>query len=171
VLSHDPADQLILELIATRRPATAEERAAIVARMASVPFDERDVAVSPEHRLFTYANRQLGPRASSVVYHLVKRVIVDRQWAAAMTTAEYLTDLRSAILSPRARLAIYSRRGGTIAATLTATTLVIPEARLGQDSLDELLVVYSVDRGVLITGYQCSSLATTGIPSEALWLK
>ncbi len=39
------------------------------------------------------------------------------------------------------------------------------------DFLPELLVIYSADRGILVTGYQCSSLATAAIPKEALWLK
>jgi hypothetical protein len=34
-----------------------------------------------------------------------------------------------------------------------------------------LLVVYSADRGVLITGYQFSSLAHVRLPGEVVWLK
>ncbi len=38
-------------------------------------------------------------------------------------------------------------------------------------SLPEILVVYSADRGMIITGYQLSSLSQTGIPAEARWLR
>jgi len=35
----------------------------------------------------------------------------------------------------------------------------------------QLLVIYSADRGIIVTGYQFSELPETGIPSEARWLK
>ena len=169
--SQHPDDVLIRELIATRRAATAGEVATIVARMASAPFDGRFVAVLPEHQHLVYADYRLGWRVDSIRYHLARRIAIDGQWAKRTTTEQYLNDLRAAMLAAAARLTIYFRRGGFIAATLTATTLVIPQERLGVDFLPELLVVYSVDRGTLVTGYQCSSLATTAIPEEALWLK
>jgi len=34
-----------------------------------------------------------------------------------------------------------------------------------------LLVVYSVDRGILISGYQFSTFDEVSIPEHALWLK
>ncbi len=36
------------------------------------------------------------------------------------------------------------------------------------DSLPMVLVVYSADRGIILSGYQVSSLDRTGIPQEAL---
>jgi len=38
-------------------------------------------------------------------------------------------------------------------------------------SLPDMLVVYSPDRGIILTGYQVSNLDRTGIPAEARWLR
>jgi hypothetical protein len=105
---------------------------------------------------------------SALRLHLVERVLVDQQWAAGTSEAEYLADLRQAIRSPDARLVAYSARGGAIAATWGPNTL--PAARRGPRPEDWLFVVYSADRGMLISGYQASGLATVRIPGSARWL-
>jgi hypothetical protein len=85
------------------------------------------------------------------------------------TEAEYLADLRHGIRSPDARLVVYSARGGVIAATWGPNT--VPTYHRGSHPEAWLFVVYSVDRGMLISGYQASSLATVRIPGSARWLK
>lgn len=110
-------------------------------------------------------------RADSLTYHLVKRVVDERQWAPGTTAARYIADLRRAIRHPSSRLTIYTRRGGHIAATIVPTSAVIPAAHRASGSQPELLVVYSADRGIILSGYQVSSLMQAGIPEEALWLK
>ncbi len=55
--------------------------------------------------------------------------------------------------------------------TLTPTADAVPNARRAASSLPEILVVYSADRGMIITGYQVSSSSQTGIPAEARWLR
>lgn len=170
MLSRDPTDALIRALIATGRAATPAEVAAIVARMASAPFDGRELPVPPDQRGLIADGRPLGTRADSLRQHLARRIVIDQQWTSETTTADYLADLRAAILVPGALLAVYSRRGGMIAAILADTAAAVPVAGLGPGWLPAMLIVYSVDRGVLITGYQCTSLATTGIPQEVRWL-
>ena len=65
-----PADRLIREMIATRRRATPEEVAAIVARMANAPFDRRIVPVRVVERGVAYQGHSLGAREDSLRYHL-----------------------------------------------------------------------------------------------------
>jgi hypothetical protein len=93
LLSQHPIDRLIRELIATRRFALPEEIDRIVERIASAPFDpQSDTSVLTEHRGLTYLGQTLGPRASALAYHLVKRVVIDRQWSFGTSSVEYLTD-------------------------------------------------------------------------------
>jgi hypothetical protein len=160
-----PTDQLIRELIATLRPATPGEVAAIIARMANVPFDRRVVKVP-------LALREIigGTTADSLTYHLTKRTVGEQQWADGTTAADYLDDLRRAVLSPTARFLAYARRGGDLAACFAPTSAILPPERRGIRQEENLLVVYSVDRGLLLTGYQFSALAATGVPEDALWL-
>jgi hypothetical protein len=94
----------------------------------------------------------------------------ERQWPVGITATEYADDLRRAVRATSARLAMYERRGGHIVATLTPTVDVVPLEHQGQESLPYLLVVYSADRGIIISGHQVSGLAATGIPEEARWL-
>jgi hypothetical protein len=171
VLSQHPADQLIRELIATRRRATAAEVAAIVALMASAPFDERIAHVRVIERGTEYLGRTLGAREDSLFYHLTKRVRLEGQWADGATPESYLSDIRRAILVPTSQLLVYERRGGPIAATITPTEDVLDGSRRGLSPLPNLLVIYSADRGTIITGYQFSTWSSTGLPEEVLWLR
>jgi hypothetical protein len=168
--SQHPVDRLIRELIASGRAATEAEIAAIVARMAGVPFDPRMVPVAAELRGLTYLGQALGTRDTALNTHLVKRVVAEKQWAYGTTAAQYLADIRRAVRSSGVRLALYERRGGPIAAALTSTDLVLSPAECGTGALPLFLVVYSADRGIIISGYQVSSMLQIGIPQEARWL-
>lgn len=72
---------------------------------------------------------------------------------------------------PEAQLIVYAERGGTIAATVAPTAVIVPIARQGSRALPNFLVVYSADRGNLVTGYQFSTLDEACVPREALWLR
>lgn len=112
----------------------------------------------------------LGARDDSLHYHLVKRVVVERQWAWGTTAAQYLEDLRAAILSRGSGLALYRRRGGSLAAVVAVTASVVPGERLGPNSVANLIAIYSADRDILVTGYQLSRLEAA-VPGDALWLR
>jgi hypothetical protein len=168
--SPHPIDSLIREIIATRRPVLAAEIDAIVDRIASAPFDPQpDIPVLTRHRGLTYLRQTLGSRASSLTYHLVKRVLVERQWAFGTSAAGYLTDLRQAARSEGARVTVYKRRGGDMAAIVDRNR--IPLVRLGPGALSWLLVVFSADRGTIVSGYQTSIASPSNIPEDALWLR
>jgi hypothetical protein len=139
--------------------------------MAAAPFDTRVVPVPRRHRGLTYQGRALGSRDDAVFLHLAQRVAAEGQWIIGTTAAQYVDDLRRAVRWPRARLAIYRRRAGAIAATVNQTADIVPQSRLGPRALPGLLVVYSVDRGILISGYQFSTFDELSIPEDALWLK
>jgi hypothetical protein len=99
------------------------------------------------------------------------RVAIERQWADGTTAAGYLADLRRAARHPLARLLVYQRRGGAIAVTISSTDQVAPPGHWGPSWLPNLLVIYSADHGMMLSGYQFSDLVAVGIPEEARWLR
>lgn len=82
-----------------------------------------------------------------------------------------MDDLRQAVRDPRSKVVVYNRRSGPIAATVTPTDNILPTTRRGSRALANLLVIYAVDRGTIITGYQFSARDKAGIPQEARWLR
>ena len=46
----------------------------------------------------------------------------------------------------------------------------VPPRRLGPGSKPWLLIVYSADRGMLVSGYQTYAAPPSNIPGDALWL-
>lgn len=169
--SQHPADRLIRELIGTRRAATVEETARIIERLVTTPFDPRLRGVRVKERGITYLGRAVGAREDSLFYHLVKRVVIEQQWADGTMEDQYLADLRQGVQSVAAQLIVYNDSDGPLTATVTPTALIVPPERLGLNPLPHLLVVHSVDRGALITGYQFSSLDYVRLPENAVWLK
>jgi hypothetical protein len=81
---------------------------------------------------------------------------------------EYLDDLHQVVRSQRVRIAVYERRGGCLAAALAVNE--IPIEHRGVDALPWVLVVFSADRGTIVSGYQTSTDLLTNIPGDALWL-
>jgi hypothetical protein len=167
--SQHPVDLLIRELIASGRAATEAEIAAIVARMASAPFDPRVVPVGRKHQGLQYRGRALSNREHALFFHLVLRAVYDEQWRTGTTEDEYVDDLRSAIRDPDAHLLVYERRGGSIAAILTPNNVAVE--RRGPEALPFLYVVYSADRSTIASGYQASAISAISIPGDARWLK
>ena len=170
-LSQHPADRLIRDLIETGRQATPEELEQIIERMAMAPFEPRIRGVSPEDQGIAYQGHVLGEREASLFYHLVKRVMVEEQWVHGTTADEYVADMRRVIRTPSARLVVYSERGGALAAALAPTAEVVSVQRQGPRALTNVAVIYSADRGIIVTGYQFSTLDRLRIPEGARWLK
>jgi hypothetical protein len=170
-LSSDPTDRLIRELIATRRAAAPEEITRILDRIASAAFDPRAVNIPADHRGIVYGDRRLQPRDDSLFAHLVRWVVLDRQWMSGTTAEQFLRDLHRTARVEHAGLVVYSRRGGSIAGVLASTALVVPPSRLGPDSLPWLFVVYAADRGIIVSGYQVVSRNRLVIPEDAQWLR
>lgn len=168
-VSRCPVDQLIREPIATGRPATAAETGRIVERMATAPFEQNDRPMPKALQGTIYNGHPLGPRASSLLVHLVTRVLLNQQWTPDTTAQDYLNDLWRAVRDPAGHLVSYDRRGGPIAGVLSPDAL--PANRRGPRALPWLYVVYSADRGRIISGYQVNGLAEISIPEGAQWLR
>ncbi len=169
--SPHPVDELIRELLQTGRSATPAEVREILQRMAAAPFNPASVRVRRQHRGLTYLGHPLGAREPSLFYHLVQRVLVEMQWAAGTTAREYLADLRRAIRAPRSRVVIYEDRGGHLVGVVALTEDAVPVRRRGPDWLPHLLVVYSADRGMIVSGYQFSNLSAIRVPGTGRWLE
>ena len=172
ILSQDPVGRLIRDLVRSGRTADLAELRQIIRRIASAEFDPRIVTVPIAERGLAYQGIVLGERAPSLEYHLVKRVLgqEDQQWAMGTTAAQYLDDLRRAVQADSALLAIYERRGGVVVAIITPTPDAVPEPRRGPRALPHTVVVYSADRGTIVTGYQ-ATLREVRIPEGARWFR
>lgn len=144
--SANPIDTSVREAFRTGRAITEDEVGQLIERMATVPF----------------------PTARP---HLEVHAVNDEQWTEGTTVDQYVDDLRRAIRDPAARLALYIRRGGHLAGVLAETARIIPTERLGAQALPLLFVVYSADRGIIVTGYQVSSLERVRLPEDVRWLK
>ena len=94
--------------------------------MATAPFDTRMLAVPRRHRGLTYQGRTLGSRDDALFLHLAQRVAAEGQWIIGTTAVQYVDDLRRAVRWPGARLAIYPRRAGAIAAIVNQTSDIVP---------------------------------------------
>ena len=160
---------LISEIIQSNRVATDQEIDRIIKHMADAPFNDHLIPVPIELRDQVYFGRRLGTRADSLTVHVLARVLADRQWRAGTTPAEFCADVQSAILHPSARLIVYQRRSGYIAAILSEN--IVPTVRRGSRSLPLLFVVYSLERGSIISAYQASDMNQIAIPGDALWLR
>ena len=167
--SAHPADRLIRDLLARQRPATDEEVAAIIARLASAPFSERIVPVPRDYRGLRYQGLPLSSHERALRMHLAVRVVEDKQWREGTTEEMYVADLHEAASDPTSRLLIYQRRGGPIAAMLGPNNL--PAERLGIAPQPLIFVIYSADRSTIISGYQASAINALSIPAEVRWLK
>jgi hypothetical protein len=165
----DASDELIEELVQTARQPTNDETNRLIERLATAPFAREVVRVPEKHRGLTYVGRTIGAREGADFYHLVKRVLVDEQWAAGTSLAEFVADLRAAVRSPDADLVVYRRRGGVMAAAFAPSA--IPPVRLGPRPQPFIYVLYSVERSTIVSGYQASGLAAISVPGDARWLR
>jgi hypothetical protein len=167
-----PADLLIHELIVHPRPATERELQLITDRIASAPFN-RDIQNVPARvRGWKYLGVTIGRNADSLFLHLVRRVIGDEQWAVGTTVDEYVESLRRAVRDPMARLALYRQWGARhMAVVIAPTGNVLGPERVGPDAQANIIVIYNATRGILISGYQFSTMDKIHIPGDAIWLR
>lgn len=109
---------------------------------------------------------------TSLALHFIQHVEIEKQWAAGTTIDAYIESLHRAARNPEARIALYRQWGmRDIAAAIVPTKKVLDSSQIGSGTLPNLLVVYRADRGMLISGYQFSTMDTVHIPKDAVWLK
>jgi hypothetical protein len=169
-LSQHPVDILIRQIIAGVYRPSESDIDQVIERIATAPFDERPFRVPPELIATTEFGLSLGVREPSLIIHYARRLL-EEQWTVATTVAEYLADLREAVRGSDSRLGLYLRRGGNLAVSIRSTALTVPTERRGVDAQPSILVIYSADRGVIVSGYRFSELSTVAIPGDATWLK
>ena len=163
-----PVDTLIRELVHTRRSPSREEVQQIRERVAQAPFQDRIVPVRTYERGVTYQGRTVQSRDDAGFIHLVRRVVIDQQWADGTTMLEYVSDLHELAHSSESDMFVYDRGNGCVVGILGKNA--IPRVRLGSEALTYLFVVYSADRSSIITGYQISGLDQIDISESPLWL-
>jgi hypothetical protein len=161
---------LLFSLIEDPRHASDDELKSIRKWFSQLSFDPWDMPVPRNMQGITIEQEPLSGRDSSIRIHLAKRMFVEGQWSTSTTLHDYVSDLRRAVQHESARFAVYARRAGYILICVVPATAIVPEARRGAVLLEHLLVVCSINRGVILTGYTFSSLETTGIPEDARWL-
>jgi hypothetical protein len=166
--SQDPADRLIRALLDTGRTANQNDLDTIRRRIAGAPFNVRPIAVPSSLVGHVYRGQVIPSVADSLSVHLWRRVLVDEQWAPGTTSADYLDDLRRAVREPGARLAIYLLRQSPQAIVVGPSS--VPEARRGPRAGAWIVVPYSVNGGMLTSGYQVHDLASVTLPSRTRWL-
>jgi hypothetical protein len=169
--SPHPVDQLIVRLIRGEIEASPEDVDRIVQRMATAPFNQHPTRVPLRDRGTVYGSIVLRRLADPLEVHLVKRVVVEEQWAFGTTMDEYLADLRSAILHDRASLLVYERTNDLVAATMTPTDDVVPASRRGVNSEPNMLVVYSARHGSVLSAYMFSTVERLDLPEAIRWLR
>lgn len=163
-------DDLIRELIADpERLATAEEVAKILEHIARAPFNTRMIGVSAELVGLEFLGEELRAQEDSLTAHLAARVLRDKQWREGSTKEDFLSDVRRAVLHPNAALAVYETRRTNFAGIVAPNT--VPVDRHGSDVGDYIVVLYSADRGRIITAYQAEDENNTRIPERARWIR
>ncbi len=163
-------DVLIRELIADpERPATLEEVAKILEHVAQAPFNTRMIGVSAELVDLEFLGGRLRARQDSLTAHLAARVLRDKQWREGSTKEDFLSDIKRAVLHPNAALAVYETRRTNFAGVVAPNT--VPADRRGSDAGDYIVVLYSADRGRIITAYQAEDENSTRIPERARWTR
>lgn len=110
-------------------------------------------------------------RVPALTLHLLMRVFIDAQWAPDTREADYLTDLRAAVRFQHSHLGLFVRRAGSMAAIVAETDSLVPNERRGEKWLPNMIVVYSADRGMIVSGYQFSTMMAVAIPEDVQWLK
>jgi hypothetical protein len=154
--SDHPTDRLLRDLIRSPRAVTAAEVADIRARISAAPFNPHGVTTSELVRGRIYLGRTVRPWEESPFSHLVQRVLVQQQWADGTTIHEYLQDLHEAARDPAG--AIFA---GVLNGRPTVQVIApnhIPTLRLGRGSRPWIAVIYSPNRGMLVSGYQVRRL-------------
>jgi len=169
--SNHPTDILMRDIIQQDRTPTPDELRQIRAHIATASFNPAMRRVGRSERGKSYQGIVLGARALSTDYHLVKRVVIEQQWAYGTTFAEYLADLRNIVRSGQSSIALYFYRNEHTVMAIAPRESVVAATRTGSRPEQNILVIYSADRGNIITGYQFSELSEVDLPEGVRWHK
>jgi hypothetical protein len=145
-------DNIILELVGTRRLASANEIDILIAHVAQAPFATYPARVPNSLRnLLEQIGMQVPPQLPSVEWHLLKRIYDEYQWPEGTTAGDYVKDLQQAIHHPEVGLWTYHYFGRPYAGFLAPS-----HVRSAPQPLPYLYVAYDPQYGTITTGYQVS---------------
>jgi hypothetical protein len=150
-------DQLIHSLVASNRPATAEEQQQIIAYVAQIPVSARPVTINRWLRQTLQARGCQVPsgKQPAVAVHLLKRIYFDGQWLAGTTVEQFTRDLHQAVQHPDVQLWTYRWLGEACAGLLAPSHVQhVPHPETF------IFVAYSADHGTITTGFQASGPET-----------
>lgn len=143
-----------------------------MARIATAPFNMDIQNPHPVERTLTHQGNALGARVDSLTLHLVRRVEAEKQWAVGTTAGEYVGHLHQAAQEDSGHIALFRQWGiRDIVAIIVPTHRVLEMRQRGPKWEPNLVVLYRADRGMLISGYQFSTMDAIHIPDDALWLR
>lgn len=168
-LNRRPVDKLLTEILAGQVEVTDGVVDRIARHVARADFYEGVVPVKADIVGKEYLGRVIEKREDALFAHLVKRVLGDKQWADGTTEAVFAKDLRNVVRKNDFGMALYERHGGTMLMVVGDNNLA--KSHKGEKPEALLAVLYSANRGKIISGYQASSLDTLDIEENAIWLR
>ncbi len=165
------SDGIIVELHGNPdRAASEAEIQAIRGRLTEVGFLE-EVRIPPSSRGLSASGHTLGRRESSLVYHLVRRIVLDGQWSDGTTPERYLADLRAAVADGSTRFGVGKPAGNDAPLVYVFADNPVPRERRGRRAEPMMFVLYGVANGVIITGHMVSGTDTVRKADDFRWLR
>lgn len=168
--SRHTVDVRIRELSDPSTEMTNDDLDAIVEHVATASFSAKQWSIPHQMRI-VFDGVQVGATAESALYHVLKRVVHDRQWSTATSLSGYFEDIVATVQSSSSRIAVFRRWQQTTVAFLAETSAIVPVHRRGAAALPFVLVLYSADTGKINTAYMVASEPAARIPGHARWLR
>lgn len=164
-------DEVIIELHANPgRKANEAEIQAIRDRLTGADLLE-EVRIRPSSRGLSASGYTLVGGEGSLVHHLVRRIVLDEQWADGTTPEQYLTDLRASINDGSARFGVGKPSGNTAPLVYVFADNLVPQWRRGRRDESLMFVLYGVADGVIITGHMVSGANAVRRADDFRWLR
>jgi len=164
-------DGIIIELHANPdREASEAEIRGIRKRLTDAGFLE-EIRVPPSSRGLSASGYTLGGRESSLVHHLVRRIVLDEQWTDGTTPEQCLADLRTAVEDGSARFGVGKPPGNDAPLVYVFADNPVPHRRRGRRAEPSMFVLYGVADGVIITGHMVSGTDAVRKADDFRWLR
>jgi len=158
-------DRRIRQIVAGSRTPSIEDAVMIQNRAANAPFYRKEANV-PSDLTGTQlpGGHVIGERDQSIYIHLAKR-IQQRQWPITTSPESYLNDLQTFAKRDDVKMLLYERRGGNMVAFIGSS----PYTEKGSEK--NMIVVYSADHGMIVSGYQFSDFTNLNLGTNQRWLR
>lgn len=163
-------DRLIRQLADDPRALPTDEQIRQIARrVASAPFNPQFADMLPVADA-DYLGRPIAARGPSLFQHLVKRVLINQQWVYGTTADQLLDDFRRTATAPSSRFGVSKRGPASTLIVQAATDQVVSTAHRGPQAGPHILVFYSANRGMIVSGYQVDDVTLVAVTRHVRWL-